>query len=332
MIIIKYEKLATFLGYKFIRLLLLLVAVSIISFILIDLSPIDPVKAYIAGVRVSADQIAALNAYWGVGQPITVKVLNWLNNLIHGNLGNSLIYRTPVIDVIVQRFTASLILMFASWVISGVLGFALGVIAGMKQGTWIDKLIKVYCYILLAAPTFWIALIFLMVFSVYLGWFPVGLGVPVGMLSQDVTFWQWLDRLILPAITLSILGVAQIAMFTRDKLIEVLSSDYVLFAKARGESKLSIINRHGIKNILLPAITLQFLSFSELFGGAILVEQVFSYPGIGQAAVAAGLRSDVPLLLGIVLFSAIFVFCGNTIADILYRFVDPRIKESETNE
>ncbi|MGE5458298.1 MAG: ABC transporter permease, partial [Methanococcaceae archaeon] len=131
--------------------------------------------------------------------------------------------------------------------------------------------------------------------------------------------------------TLSLLDVAKIAMFTREKLVEVLSSDYVLFAKARGEKGLDLVLRHGIRNVALPAITLQFLGFSELFGGTVLVEQVFSYPGIGQAAVAAGLRSDVPLLLGIVIFSALFVFFGNLIADIIYEFVDPRIKQQEAS-
>ena len=149
---------------------------------------------------------------------------------------------------------------------------------------------------------------------------------------NDVTFWDWLHRLILPAFTLSIVGVAQITLYTRDKLIGVMSSDYFLFAKARGEKSWSLIKRHGIRNILLPAITLQFLSFSELFGGAVLVEQIFTYPGIGQAAVSAGLKSDVPLLLGIVLFSAIFVYVGNLIADLIYNFVDPRIREGKDNE
>ena len=142
----------------------------------------------------------------------------------------------------------------------------------------------------------------LMIFSIYLGWFPSGLGVPIGSLSENVTFWEWLNRLILPMVTLSIVGVASITLYTRDKLIEVMNSDYFLFAKARGESGWNIIKRHGVRNVLLPAITLQFLGFSELFGGAVLVEQIFTYPGIGQAAVSAGLRSDVPLLLGIVIF------------------------------
>lgn len=325
------NKLIKFLSYKIVRFLILLIFVIILSFILIDLSPINPVKTYISNIVASPDQIARLESYWGVNQPISTKIFNWLSNLIHGDLGNSLIYRIPVIQVIGERFTASLVLMLSSWLISGVLGFILGVIAGFKNGSLVDRIIKVYCYILQSAPTFWIALIVLLIFSIYLGWFPTGGGVPIGSLSGNVSFFDWLKCLILPAFTLSILGVAQIALYTRDKLIEVKSSDYFLFAKARGESGWALIKRHGIRNILLPAITIQFLNFSELFGGTVLVEQVFMYPGIGQAAVSAGLRSDVPLLLGIVIFSAIFVYVGNLIADILYNFVDPRIREGENN-
>lgn len=329
---VNYEKIAKFLGFKFIRFIILIVALILISFLLIDMSPINPVKAYISNFVASPEQIATFEAYWGVNEPITTKFANWIGNIIQGNLGTSLIYRIPVIDVIKEKFIASLALMLVSWTLSGLMGFILGVIAGFKKDTIIDKAIKVYCYILQSAPTFWIALLVLMVFSIYLGWFPSGLGVPIGAVSNDVTFWDWLHRLILPAFTLSIVGVAQITLYTRDKLIGVMSSDYFLFAKARGEKSWSLIKRHGIRNILLPAITLQFLSFSELFGGAVLVEQIFTYPGIGQAAVSAGLKSDVPLLLGIVLFSAIFVYVGNLIADLIYNFVDPRIREGKDNE
>ncbi|WP_294005627.1 ABC transporter permease [uncultured Methanobrevibacter sp.] len=326
---IKHEKLLKFLGKKIVRFIILLIFVILLSFLLIDMSPINPIKSYISNMIVSQQQIAALESYWGVNEPITTKMINWLGNMVHGDFGTSLIFRMPVIDVIKERFTASLVLMLSSWIFSGVLGFILGIIAGFKKDTIIDKAIKVYCYILQSAPTFWIALIILMIFSVYLGWFPTGLGVPIGTLSENVSIWEWLNRLILPMVTLSIVGVASIALFTRDKLIEVMNSDYFLFAKARGENGWNLIKRHGIRNILLPAVTLQFLGFSELFGGAVLVEQIFTYPGIGQAAVSAGLRSDVPLLLGIVIFSAIFVYCGNLIADIIYNFVDPRIKEGE---
>ena len=294
---------------------------------MIQFSPIDPVRAYL-GQRIE-EQLAIIGHYWGTDLSLGERVLGWLQTLATGSMGFSLIYRVPVTEVIISKFTSSLILMLSSWVISGFVGFGLGVLAGAKEGTWIDKVIKTYCYILQSSPTFWIGLVLLMFFSVYLGWFPIGLSVPIGQLSDTVTIWEWLDRLILPAITLSIVGIASITMYTRDKLINVKKSDYFLFAQARGESFWGIIKNHGIRNILLPAISIQFLSFNELFCGTILVEQVFAYPGIGQATVSAGLRSDVPLLLGIVIVSTIFVFVGNMLADIIYKYVDPRLRSVE---
>ena len=309
-----------------------MIAVAIFSFILLDLSPINPVTVYLKGAAVSEAQRTILNQYFGVGVPLHIKIYHWLLNLMQGDLGTSLIYRAPVIDVITQKFIASLALMTLSWILSGIIGFALGVVAGKNKGSWIDKAVKVYCYAIQSAPSFWVGMLILMVFAVYLGLFPIGFGVPIGVSSTDASFMDWASRLVLPTLTLSLVGLAPIAMYTRNELIQVLSSDYVLFAKSRGEKGWNLVKNHGIRNILLPAITLQFLSFSELFGGAVLVEQVFSYPGIGQTAVAAGLQSDVPLFLGIVLFSAVFVFVGNLLADISYYFIDPRIKENEFND
>ncbi len=309
-----------------------MVAVAIFSFILLDLSPINPVNTYLRGAAVSEAQRAILESYFGMNVPLPTKIFHWLMDLVQGNLGTSLIYRAPVIDVIIDKFTASIVLMAISWILSGIFGFALGVVAGKNKGSWIDKAVKVYCYAIQSAPSFWVGMLILMVFAVYLGWFPIGFGVPIGVSSTDATFTEWATRLVLPTLTLSLVGLAPIAMYTRNELIQVLSSDYVLFAKSRGEKGWNLIKNHGIRNILLPAITLQFLSFSELFGGAVLVEQVFSYPGIGQTAVAAGLQSDVPLFLGIVLFSAVFVFVGNLLADLSYYLIDPRIKESEFSD
>ena len=321
-----------FFSYKFIRFIILMVAVAIFSFILLDLSPINPVSVYLKGAAVSESQRAILNEYFGVGVPLQTKIYHWLLNLIQGNLGTSLIYRAPVLDVIIDKFTASLALMSISWLLSGVIGFLLGVVAGKNKGSWIDKAVKTYCYAIQSAPSFWVGMLILMVFAVYLKLFPIGFGVPIGVRSTDASFIDWASRLVLPTLTLSLVGLAPIAMYTRNELVQVLSSDYVLFAKSRCEKGWDLVKNHGIRNILLPAVTLQFLSFSELFGGAVLVEQVFSYQGIGQTAVTAGLQSDVPLFLGIVLFSAVFVFVGNLLADISYYFIDPRIKESEFND
>ncbi len=324
----KSSSVLIFIIKKLIRFVSLLFALCVLSFILISNSPIDPVKAYIGAdlMNVGPEQKAKIEQYWGLDKPAHEQFFSWAGAVASGNLGESKIYRRPVIEIISERFTASLMLMGTAWLISGILGFVLGIISAMKKGSWIDKVIKWYCFILASTPTFWLGLLLLIVFVVWLGLLPIGLAVPAGVLKADVTLADKFKHFILPAITLSILGVANMAMHTRTKMIEVLNSDYVLFAKARGESEWEIIKNHGIRNIALPAITIQFAYFGELFGGSILAERIFSYPGLGSTITEAGLRADVPLLLGIVLFSAVFVFSGNLIADILYKVIDPRMR------
>ncbi|MDF2960284.1 MAG: transporter permease [Paenibacillus sp.] len=322
----------TFLLYKGIRLILLLAAVCTASFILVSYSPIDPVQAYIGAdmMRVSPEQRMQITAYWGLDRPPVERFFKWGAALLRGDLGTSMIFRRPVAEVIGERFLHSLALMSIAWLLSGVVGFAVGALAAMKKGTWVDRLVKWYCYTLASTPTFWMGLLLLIVFAVWLGWFPVGMGVPIGVLAGDVTWTDQLRHMILPALTLSIIGISTVALHTREKLLQVLASDYILFARARGESGFALFWRHGLRNVALPAVTLQFASFSELFGGAVLAEQVFTYPGLGQATVESGLRGDIPLLLGLIIFSALFVFTGNLIADLIYRLVDPRIREGRT--
>ena len=312
-----------------IRIISLLLAVSIIAFALVCASPIDPVGQYIMslGTAVSAEQRAELEDYWGVNDPPVQRYMNWLSNMLRGDLGESAIYRRPVMDIIAERFANSLALMICSWAMAGILGFALGCLMGMFQNRWPDKILKKICYLLSSVPTFWLGLLFLLTFAVRLRWFPIGFSSPIGMLASEVTLWDKLHHLFLPAVTLSFMSFSNIALHTRQKLIDVLNSEYVLFARARGEGSWSILRRHGLRNILIPALTLQFASFAELFGGSVMAENVFSYPGLGSAVSAAGLRCDVPLLLGVTLFSALFVSVGNMIANILYGIVDPQIQE-----
>lgn len=319
--------LRTFLTYGA-KMLLLLIVVSILAYALVCASPVDPVKQYILGVGgVSAEQRGEIEDYWGVNDPPVERYMNWLNALLHGDMGTSLLYRRPVAEIIGERFVNSLSLMFCAWLFSGVIGFALGCVMGMNRDKFIDRLLQKICYILSSAPTFWLGLLLLLVFSVWLGWFPIGFSTPVGMINTEVSIWQRLYHLFLPALTLSLMSFANIAMHTRQKLVDVMESEYVLFARARGEGKWTLLRRHGLRNILLPAMTLQFASFAELFGGSVMAENVFSYPGLGSAVSAAGLNSDVPLLLGITLFSALFVCVGNMIANLLYGVIDPQIRE-----
>lgn len=316
-----------FIFQKTIKLASLLIGISVLSYLLVSHSPIDPVRSYIGELgHVSPEQREQIEEYWGLHDSKTTQFLKWGKAILKGDFGTSLTYRAPVKDIIAVRFKASLALMGTAWVLSGIFGFALGIVAGMKRNTWIDKLVKNYAFVLASTPAFWLGLVFLMIFAVYLGWFPIGLAGPIGDLREEVSFADHLRHLILPALTLSIIGIANVALHTREKVIDVLNSEFIRFARAKGISGLGLLRQHVLRNVSLPAISLHLASFGELFGGAILAEQVFSYPGLGGAVVRAGLGGDVPLLLGITLWSVVFIFTGNLMADLLYRVIDPRMK------
>lgn len=309
-----------------------MLAVGLVVFALVSISPIDPVQANVgqaAYVNMSEAKRAQLASYWGGDVPFWERFANWAGALMQGDMGTSLRFNAPVSEVIAHRAANSLALMGIAWLLSGVLGFALGVAAGARRGGALDRVVRSYCFLLASTPTFWLGLLILMVFAVQLGWFPIGFSVPIGVSAADVTLVDAVHHLVLPALTLSVTGVANIALHTREKVVDVLESDYVRFARARGESELSVIVHHGLRNVALPAVTLQCAFISEIFGGSVLVEQVFSYPGLGQAAVTAGLGGDVALLAGIALVSAALVFGGNLLANILYGVLDPRMRIGE---
>lgn len=310
------------------KFVLLMFAISIVTFALVGLSPIDPVQANVgqaAYAGMGEAQKAALASYWGSDLPIWERYLNWLSSALRGDLGTSLRFNAPVAEVLATRSLNTLALMAIAWIVSGVLGFALGVVAGVHPGSKLDSFVKGYCFVLASTPTFWLALVVLIVFSVWLGWFPFGFSVPIGKSAADVTIFDSLYHVVLPALTLSVTGVANIALHTREKTVDVMESDYIRFARARGMGTLRAVRVHGLRNLALPAINLQFASISEIFGGSVLVEQVFSYPGLGQAAVTAGTGGDAALLVGIALVSAAIVFGGNLVANILTCAIDPRI-------
>lgn len=312
---------------RVLRLGTLLIGVSVLAFTLVYNSPIDPIQAYIgADVNITDEQLAKLREHWGLDRSPVEQYLAWAGSMLQGDFGTSTLYKAPVIDVMGARFGASLALMGVAWTMSGVLGYLLGATAAMHRGRLADRVISWYSYTLSATPTFWLGIVFLIVFSVWLGWFPVGLAGPLGVPAADVTFAQRIHHFVLPAITLSAVGVANIAMHTREKMTDVLNSDYVAFARARGESDSQIFRNHGFRNSVVPAVTLQFAYFAELFGGSVLAETVFSYPGLGSTLTEAALGGDVPLLLGIVLVSAVFVFTGNLIAEVVNAAIDPRVR------
>ncbi|MDR2355547.1 MAG: ABC transporter permease [Clostridiales Family XIII bacterium] len=310
------------------RMLLLLFLVSVLSFVLIVKAPIDPLVSYIGTESTLSEEAKdEIVRHWGLDAPLPARYANWVKNVLRGDFGMSIAYKRPVISVIRDRFSYSVVLMMLAWTFSGLLGYAAGVFAGLRKGGLFDGVIKLFCLVLQSAPTFWLGLLILSFFSVRLGLFPFGMAVPAGKLAADVTLGDRIYHLILPLFTLTIVSIGKITLFTRQKLIEIMNSDYILFARARGESDRQLVFRHILRNTALPAVTLQFSSFSELFGGMALAETVFSYPGVGTATTTAALSGDAPLLLGIALISALFVFSGNLIANILYGVVDPRLRE-----
>lgn len=324
-------RLATWFTARLLRLVLVLLCVAAVSFGLMMLSPIDPVDAYLGPqmAQVSPEQRALIAEQWGFDAPAMVQFSHWLRQLLSGELGWSHIYNQPVSEVIGQRFQRSFFLLFGAWLLSLALGMLLGIAAGSKEGAWLDRLISGYAYITASTPTFWLAMLALLLFSVTLGWTPTCCVGPMGVLRQEVGPLTRLHHLILPMATLALLGMATITLHTRAKMVAFMRSETALHAFAQGASRFDIAWRHGLRHASLPAITLAFASLGELFGGSLLIEQVFAYPGLGQATVAAGLRSDVPLLLAIALFTALFVSMGNLIADGLYQLADPRIAQGQ---
>lgn len=315
--------------------LLLILAVSLISFLLLDLSPIDPIASFARArsVGLSPEDKQELIKVWGLDQPLIARYCSWLVNLVRGDLGISNIYGRKVIDIIGEGFSRSILLMAIAWIFQGIIGIWLGIVAGANQGKIKDKIIKAYAIVFASTPSFWVGILLIIVFSLKLKLFPSSMGSPVGVLRKDITLAGNLKHLVLPALTLVLVGVSNLILHTRSKVIDILNSDYVLYAKARGMKKGEILNKFAFKNLILPGLSLLFTSFSELFSGTVLVENVFNYPGIGGLTVEAGLRGDAPLLLGLVLFSTIFVYMGNRICDLLYLVIDPRLRgQDETRK
>lgn len=309
------------------RQIALLSVVALLMFLLMKASPVDPVAAYLGPAlsHVSPEQTAQIRAAWGIDQPVWQQAWAWAGQLISGNAGYSTSHAAPVSEVLAARLPASLLLTGLAWLLSGLLGMALGLLAAAREGSFCDRAIRVYCYLLAATPTFWLAVLLLSLFSVTLGLTPICCAGPVGVPPDQVSAGQRLHHLALPLLCLTLFGVAQIALHSRARLLEVLRSDYVRLARAQGAGSFDILWRHGLRNAALPAVTVMMATLGELFGGSMLAEQVFSWPGLGRATVEAGLQGDVPLLLAIALLTALIVSTGNRLADALYRRIDRRM-------
>ncbi|SDN58620.1 ABC transporter permease [Vreelandella arcis] len=321
------------LSVRLLRIALVLLCVAGLTFGLMLASPIDPIDAYLGPqiAQAGAEQRALIAERWGFDQPPLLQFGHWLRQLLSGNLGWSHVYNQPVNEVIAQRFQRSLALLGLAWLLSTLLGFGLGLLAGMREPakpthSTLDRVISGYAYLTASTPAFWLAMLGLLLFSVTLGWTPVCCAGPSGSLSDEVSLATRLHHLALPVATLTLLSTAPITLHTRARLRSLMHSPVATQAFAQGASRRDVAWRHGARHACLPAITLACASLGELFGGVMLIEQVFAYPGLGRATVEAALRSDIPLLMAIALFTALLVSLGNATADGLYRLIDPRLR------
>jgi peptide/nickel transport system permease protein len=317
---------------RLIRLLWLLPLGAAGLFALISLAPIDPVEAYV-GARtalVGPEQRAAIAAAWGLDQPAPVRFWHWLSHALSGDLGDSISFGVPVAEVIAARFPASLALIAGAFVTSFVLGTALGLIAAATRGAWPDRLIRGAAIMLAASPGFWVGLLLVTLFAVKLGWLPACCAMPPGMTAAEATLGDRLRHMVLPTLALSVVGISPLILHTRQRLAGFLESPAARHLAAHGAAPLALAFGPGLRHALGPAITVHLAGAGELFGGSVLAETVFAWPGLGAATVRAATGGDAPLLMGVALFTLIFVFTGNLLADVAARLLDPRLREASS--
>lgn len=304
----------------------MIVGISLITFVLVNLVPGDPLTAMIPPdlmAEMSPAQLDAKRRQLGLDKPMFVRYFIWLGELARGNFGFSYLSREPVLKIILERIPPTLELTFAALVIGTFGGFIMGVIAALRQYSVYDYALSFVSLIGLSIPGFFMALIALFLFVLRFEWFPSH-----GMTSELGTFniWDNLYHLILPASVLAVELLAVSTRYARTAMLEVLNSDYVTTARAKGLSEWVVIGRHAFRNALIPLITISSLRIPLLFGGVIVIEQMFSWPGMGLLTVRSIVNHDYPALMALTFWVAVIVLFSNLLADVLYAVADPRIR------
>lgn len=306
---------------NFARLIVQLCLALILITLLLTLSPIDPISAYFDGnaLAVFGDRKDLLTEQLGLNQSAIERIILFVQALLSGDLGYSNHYQGPVSDIIWQRSKYSLILMCGASATSLVLGYGVGLLLGLFPTRKVSTFITQLALIMNALPSFWIGLMLIAIFAIKLMWFPVGGISPLGVAPETLSFNEKAPYFVLPLVTLCFSLIAPIILHTKEKVMEVNSSQHVHYARLHGQSTLSIVRYHLLRNTMVPALVIQLAGFSELLSGSVIIETVFNFPGIGQTLVKSGLSGDTPLLLGITFCCAIFVFIGNASASLLSK-------------
>ena len=306
----------------------LLIAVVVLNFCLIHAAPGDPAQV-IAGEMggASPNILAQIRAEYGLDRSEPAQLVDYLDKVVHGNLGYSFYFNEPVLKLIFSRFPATLLLIMTALALAVLIGAALGIISAQRPHGLLNQLVSVISIAGYAAPVFWTGLMLLVLFASVWPVLPVaGMSDPAYPSTGLAHVADVAKHLVLPAATLAIVYVAQYSRLMRASMIESLQADYVRTARAKGLPERRVVLKHALRNALIPLVTMVGLQFGQIFAGAVLVETVFDWPGLGRLAFDSILRRDYPTLLGILFFSAILVIVANLLTDIVYRMIDPRIR------
>ncbi|HEX7475684.1 MAG TPA: ABC transporter permease [Dehalococcoidales bacterium] len=303
---------------------LVLIAVTLLIFFAMRLLPGDPLILYFAQSNVLAgltpEKLAALHHQYGLDQPVIVQYYHWLTGVLHGSFGNSLFYHQSVLALLKLRYPVTLYLGLLAFFVSAVLGIAAGLLAAVRRGKWLDSLITPLTYVGITIPIFWLAILMIYVFGIKLRWLPIIYTSSPGDIAVSI------KQVLMPVICLAVPAVAGVARQMRSSMLEVVRQDYIRTAWSKGLTERIIILRHALKNSLIPVITVLGLEFSVIVGGSVIVETVFSVPGIGYLMVSSIFNQDYTVVQTCTLIFAAMIVFVNLLIDISYGWLDPRIK------
>ena len=307
----------------------LVLGISLVTFIILHLAPGNPADMVTEGnPRITAEAKARIRALYGLDDPWYVQYGRWLSRMARLDFGNSFLDDRPVIDKITERLPNTLLLNVLSLGLIFVVALPLGVLAAVKRGSWFDRASTVFVYVGFSIPTFWLALLLMLVLGVKLGWLPVS-----GMTSLEAAGWPWpkraldlLQHLVLPVGVSAFAGLAGISRYARTSVLEVIRQDYIRTARAKGLPEGTVIWKHALRNALIPIVTLLGLSLPDLIGGGFIFETIFAWPGMGRLGFEAYMARDYTVIMGVGVIAALLTLVGNFLADVTYALVDPRIR------
>lgn len=316
-----------YLARRVVHGLIVLAGLSALMFTLLVFTPGDPVELIAAGnADVEAQDIAALRKYYGLDDPFYIRYFKWLRTVVQGDLGYSRTYGTPVTKIIGQRLGNTLMLLVTSVIIAFTIGIAVGIYSALRQYSVGDYATTVLAFVGLAMPNFWQGIVTILIFAVWVRWFPAGGMMTPGIAPGWPAFWDRIWHMILPVSVVATSGMASWMRFMRSSMLEVIRQDYVRTARAKGTPERVVINRHALRNALIPIITLIALSIPGILDGAVITETVFSWPGMGLLLFQSVLGHDYNVAMAVLMFLALMTVLCNLVADVMYALVDPRIR------